>query len=476
MREPLSPEIGALLRRLPAVDELLAGPSVQQALRAYPRWAVLAAVREVLAERRERLRQAPETGERLLDRAGIEAAVLAAAAGKGQPSLRPVLNATGVVIHTNFGRAPLARAAQDAIQAAARGYTNLEFDLEAGARGSRQSHVESLLCDLTGAEAALVVNNNAAAVLIAINTLADGKEIVISRGQLVEIGDAFRIPDVMVRAGGILREVGTTNRTHLADYEAAIGPATALVLKVHRSNFRLLGFTADVDTRELVALARGRGLPVMEDLGSGALLEMPQAGPDREPLAGEVVRAGVDVVTFSGDKLLGGPQAGILVGRRDLLGRIRRNPLARAVRIDKLCLAGLEATLRLLREPERAREEIPVLAMLALPAEAIGRRAEALAAALRAAGSPLRVEVEDGVSEVGGGALPLQSLPTRLLAVSPGPAGASAVEARLRRGRPPVLARIQEGRLLLDLRTVAPAEDDRLRDAVLAALGAEGPA
>lgn len=476
MREPVSPEVGALLRRLPAVDELLAGPGVRQALAVYPRWAVLAAVREVLAERRERLRQAPEAGERLLDRAGIESAVLAAASGKGQLSLRPVVNATGVVIHTNFGRAPLARAAQDAIQAAAQGYTNLEFDLDAGARGSRQSHVESLLCDLTGAEAALVVNNNAAAVLIAINTLADGKEIVISRGQLVEIGDAFRIPDVMVRAGGILREVGTTNRTHLADYEAAIGPATALVLKVHRSNFRLLGFTADVDTRELVALARARGLPVMEDLGSGALVDMPPAGPDHEPLVGEVVRAGVDVVTFSGDKLLGGPQAGILVGRRDLLGRIRRNPLARAVRIDKLCLAGLEATLRLLREPERAREEIPVLAMLALPAGAIGRRAETLATALRAARPGLRVEVEDGVSEVGGGALPLQSLPTRLVAVSPGAAGASAVEARLRRGRPPVLARIQDDRLLLDLRTVAPAEDDRLREAILTALGGEGPA
>jgi L-seryl-tRNA(Ser) seleniumtransferase len=248
------------------------------------------------------------------------------------------------------------------------------------------------------------------------------------------------------------------------------------VLKVHRSNFRLQGFTADVETRDLVALARSRGLPVMEDLGSGALVEMQPVGPEREPLVGEVVRAGVDVVTFSGDKLLGGPQAGILVGRRDLLARIRRNPLARAVRIDKLCLAALEATLRLLREPERAREEVPVLAMLALPAEAIGRRAEALAAGLRSAGPGLRVSVEDGVSEVGGGALPLHSLPTRLVAVSPGAAGASAVEARLRRGQPPVLVRIQEDRLLLDLRTVPPAEDDRLRDAVLEAIAGEGSA
>jgi L-seryl-tRNA(Ser) seleniumtransferase len=334
-------------------------------------------------------------------------------------------------------------------------------------------HVERLLCALTGAEAALVVNNNAAAVFLGVNTLANGREVLISRGQLVEIGDSFRIPDVMTRAGGRLREVGTTNRTHLADFEQAIGPETALILKVHRSNFQLLGFTADVETAALVALARRRGHPVMEDLGSGALLDLSAIGLRREPLAADAIRAGVDVVTFSGDKLLGGPQAGILVGRRDLLARVRRNPLARTVRIDKLCLAGLEATLRLAREPERARQEIPVLRMLSLPAAAVGARAEVLAGALRGAVPGVRCGIADGTSEVGGGALPLQAIPTRLLRVEPGRAGAAALEARLRLGEPPVLVRVQDDRVLLDLRTVAPEEETPLLSALAAALAAD---
>jgi L-seryl-tRNA(Ser) seleniumtransferase len=474
MRKPVPPEVGALLRRIPAVDELLAAPRVQHALAVYPRWSVLQAVREVLADRRERVK-AGQAGEALLDPGALEAAVVEAAAEKAAPSLRAVINATGVVIHTNLGRAPLAAEAQEAVQAVARGYSNLEFDLRAASRGSRQAHVESLLRDLTGAEAALVVNNNAAAVLVAVNTLAAGREVVISRGELVEIGDAFRIPDVMERAGGILREVGTTNRTHRADYEAAVGPQTALLLKVHRSNFRLLGFTAEVEAAELAALAHARDLFVMEDLGSGALLDLATLGLPREPLAGDAVRAGVDLVTFSGDKLLGAPQAGILVGRREIIGRVRRNPLSRAVRIDKLCLAGLEATLRLLLDPERARVEIPVLAMLALPAEAIGRRAEALAAQLRRGSPGVAVSTEDGTSEVGGGALPLQALPTRLLVLAP-PHGPAGLEAALRRGRPAVLARIQENRLLLDLRTVLPGEDAALLTSLERALQPGGSA
>jgi L-seryl-tRNA(Ser) seleniumtransferase len=472
MRKTVSPEVGALLRRIPAVDEVLSCPGVTHALTIRPRWAVLDAVREVLADRRNRVKRG-EPAEDLLALAAIEAAVVATAADKAAPSLRPVINATGVVIHTNLGRAPLAATAQEAVLAAARGYTNLEFDLRDGVRGSRQAHVESLLRDLTGAEAALVVNNNAAAVLVAINTLAAGREVIISRGQLVEIGDSFRIPDVMLRAGGVLREVGTTNRTHLADYEAAIGPETALVLKVHRSNFRLLGFTADVESAELVALAHGRGLPVMDDLGSGALVDLAPMGLPREPLAGDAVRAGVDVVTFSGDKLLGAPQAGILLGRRDLIARIRRNPLARAVRIDKLCLAGLEATLRLLREPDRARRELPVLAMLSLSAGEIGRRAEALVARLHGT-SAVRVSVEDARSEVGGGAMPLHTLPTRVVSLAPAGHSAATLEVALRRGRPAVLARIQDARVLLDLRTVLPFEDGALGDAVRAALQAGG--
>lgn len=480
MDDAIRPEVGAILRNIPSVDELLSTPTLQRLLMAHPRWAVREAVREVLGGYRRRLREgdlSPEAAESLLGPAGIAAVVAGVAERKAGPSLVPVLNATGVVLHTNLGRAPLAASALQALEAAAKGYSNLEFDLETGNRGSRQVHVERLLCALTGAEAAFVVNNNAAAVLLGINTLADGREVVISRGQLVEIGDSFRIPDVMVRAGGRLREVGATNRTHVSDYEEAIGPETALILKVHRSNFQLLGFTADVETADLVALARRRGLPLMEDLGSGALVDLSLLGLRREPLAADAIRAGVDLVTFSGDKLLGGPQAGILVGRRELLSRLRRNPLARAVRIDKLCLAGLEATLRLCREPERAMQEIPTLRMLGLPASAIGARAEALQSGLRSAIAGVPCTIEEATSEVGGGALPLQTVPTRVLALRPIRGNAMDLEARLRRGRPPVLVRIKEDRILLDLRTVDPGEDPALLRALCEALRpAEGGA
>ena len=475
MSRTIPPEVGAILRRIPSVDEVLTGAATQRLLERQPRWAVLEAVREVLAACRQRALAgdaSQEATQALLDPQAIQASVEAATARKAGPSLRPVINATGVVLHTNLGRAPLAPSALAAIAATARGYSNLEFDLDSGARGSRQAHVENLLCALTGAEAALVVNNNAAAVFLAVNTLANGREVVISRGELVEIGDSFRIPDVMTSAGGRLREVGTTNRTHLADYEQAVGPETGMILKVHRSNFQLLGFTADVETASLVALARQRSLPVMEDLGSGALVDLSAFGLRREPLAADAIRAGMDVVTFSGDKLLGGPQAGILVGRRELLARLRRNPLARTVRIDKLCLAALEATLRLAREADLACQEIPVLRMLSLPAAAVGARAEALAEALRAVAPGVRCAVEAGTSEVGGGALPLQTLPTRVLTLGPGREGAGALEARLRTGEPPVLVRVQGERVLLDLRTVAPDEDAALLAALTAVLTA----
>jgi len=295
---------------------------------------------------------------------------------------------------------------------------------------------------------------------------------VVSRGQLVEIGDSFRIPDVMVRASGRLREVGTTNRTYLRDYEGAVGPETALLLQVHRSNFQILGFTADVELSELVALARRHNLLVMDDLGSGALLDLSLLGLRREPLAADAIRAGVDLVTFSGDKLLGGPQAGILVGRRDLLARARKNPLARTVRIDKLSLAALEATLRLYREPERALREIPILRMLGLTAAAIGARADQAACALRSAFSDVTIAIEDETSEVGGGALPLQAIPTRVLALRPARGSAAQLEARLRRGRPPVLVRIKGDRVLVDLRTVETADEAALLQALREALGA----
>ena len=471
MAKAAASDLNSFLRRLPAVDELLADAAVQGQLSATPRWVVLEAIRETLAARRRQLLEGGPgpAAEALVAPAAIVAGVLERIVDRSRLSLRPVVNATGVVIHTNLGRAPLARAALEAIADASRGYSTLEFDLATGMRGSRQAHVEQLVCALTDAEAALVVNNNAAAVLLAVNTLACGRDVVVSRGELVEIGDAFRIPDVMVSAGGRLKEVGATNRTHLSDYERALGPETGLVLKVHPSNFRILGFTAEVEIADLAALAAPRGIPLMADLGSGALLDLAALGLPREPMPAEAIRAGADLVSFSGDKLLGAPQAGVLVGRRELIGRIRRNPLARTVRIDKLCLAGLEATLRLLREPERAQAEIPVLRMLALSAGAIGERADALVAALSAALPGVRCTTEDGESEVGGGALPLQTLSTRLVVLTP-PGSAAGMEGRLRRGTPPVLVRIKGDRVLLDLRTVDPAEDAPLEAALVRAL------
>lgn len=466
----ISPDIQAYLRQLPSVDELLNDPAVRSLGDRHPRWAVVEAVREVLAGYRhaalEGLAGAGEVGAPDLPR--LRADVAQAAAAKARAALRRVVNATGVVLHTNLGRAPLAAEALARIQAVGSGYANLEYDLAAGGRGSRQAHVEGLLIRLAGAEAALVVNNNAAAVLLAINTLAEGKEVVVSRGQLVEIGDSFRIPDVMRKAGGILREVGTTNRTHLRDYEAAIGPATALLLKVHTSNFRVVGFTAEVGAADLVALGRRHGIPVMEDLGSGALVDLSAAGLRREPMVADSVRAGVDLVTFSGDKLLGAPQAGIVLGRRDLVLRLRRNPLARAVRIDKLSAAGLEATLRIYLEGDRALRDLPILRMLSLPAEAVAERARGVAAGLAPRlGSALRLEVVPGESEVGGGALPLQAIPTWLLALSSPDLSAEAMEARLRACDPPVLARVKEGRVLLDLRTVLDEDVEALVAGVL---------
>jgi len=478
MSEATPSKVETILRRIPSVDELLGGQEAQALLAVYPRWAVLEAIREVLAARRRQILRGEVSlgaAEALVAAGPIGRAVAVAAAQKAGPSLAPLLNATGVILHTNLGRAPLAERALQAIQMTAGGYANLELDLATGERGSRQAHVEGLLCALTGAEAALAVNNNAAAVLLAINTLANGKEVIVSRGQLVEIGDSFRIPEIMTRAGGRLREVGTTNRTNLRDFEEAIGPETGLLLKVHRSNFQILGFTADVETADLVALARRTSIPLMDDLGSGALLDLGLVGVRREPMAADAIRTGVDLVMFSGDKLLGGPQAGLLIGRGDLVQRIRRNPLARTVRIDKLCLAALEATLRLYREPQRALEEIPILRMLRTPAEAVGTRAARLADALSTERDALEIAVEDDTSEVGGGALPLQVLPTRVLALRPRRGGVTEIEVQLRLGKPPVLVRIKDDRILVDLRTVPEAADATLLDALRAALRVTPP-
>ena len=374
-----------------------------------------------------------------------------------RPHLRTVINATGVVVHTNLGRSPLAEEALEAISAVARRYSNLEYRLSERRRGSRYEHVVGLLRELTGAEEALVVNNNAAAVLITLNTLAKGKEVVVSRGELVEIGGSFRMPEVMAWAGCKLREVGTTNRTHLKDYESAINENTALLMKVHRSNFAVVGFTKEVSGKELVALGRRYGIPVVEDLGSGCLVELSRYGVRREPTVQEVIRTGVEVVTFSGDKLLGGPQAGIIVGHRELVEKIRRNPLNRALRIDKLTLAGLEATLRLYLDEDLAVQKIPVLRMILLPPEEIRRRARRLKRMLVKAALPgFEFEVVSTVCRTGGGALPIADLPSFAVAVKSERFSPEELHEKLRLGEPPIVGRIEEDRFLLEVRTLFP--------------------
>src|SRR5215211_272372 len=425
------------LRDLPSVDRLLADERLRVLADEHGHELVLAAARAALARAREDIRAGFEQ-EDLPGRAIAELDRLLA------PRLRRVINGTGVVVHTNLGRAPLSEYALDRVREIGRGYSNLEYDLDAGARGSRQDHLATALRDLTGAEAALVINNNAAAVLLALAALAEGREAIVSRGELVEIGDGFRIPDVLARSGASLREVGTTNRTRSADYERAIGPETALLLRVHQSNFRVVGFTEQPSLEELAAVARRHGLSLVDDLGSGVLVHL-----EGEPSARESLAAGADLVCFSGDKLLGGPQAGIVVGRADLVERLRRHPLQRALRADKLTLAALEGTLGLYLEPERALREVPVLRMLNEPVETVRARAERLAAAVDG-------EVEETVGRVGGGALPLAELPSVACAVQ------EELAARLREGHPPVVGVLRNGRLLLDCRTLNDAEADEV--------------
>jgi L-seryl-tRNA(Ser) seleniumtransferase len=427
------------LRDLPSVDELLR----DERLASEPRELVLVAARAALEHAREEIRAGGDPGE-------IVDAVLAELARTRQPSLRRVLNATGVLVHTNLGRAPLAPAALARVAEVGGGYSNLEYDLERGERGSRQDHLAELLQRLTGSEAALVVNNNAAAVLLALAALAEGREVIVSRGELIEIGDGFRIPDVLARSGARLVEVGTTNRTRAADYERAIRPVTAVLLGVHQSNFRVVGFSERPQLAELAALARVHDLPLVHDLGSGALGRVGD-----EPTPSESLRAGADLVCFSGDKLLGGPQAGVIVGRADLVEQLRRHPLQRALRADKLTLAALEGTLALALDPT-TRDEVPVLRMLHEPVEVVRARAERLADLVDG-------EVEETVARVGGGALPLAELPSAACAVE------EALAEPLRLGEPPVVAVVRDGRTLLDCRTLSDAEVDQVSAAVRAA-------
>jgi L-seryl-tRNA(Ser) seleniumtransferase len=474
-----------IFRKLPSVDDVMRGPAVLVLAASYGSDSVADAVRVVLARLRQEITSGP-LDEHTLELAisGLAGAVENQLRQALSYSLRPVVNATGVILHTNLGRAPLGDAAIEHIRDTARSYSNLEFDVAAGARGKRDVHVDRLFQRLLAeevktpglrpggaAEAAIatraetgtiVVNNNAAAVLLALNTLADGGEVIVSRGELVEIGGSFRIPDVMAKSGAILREVGTTNRTRTADYERAITERTRLLLRVHRSNFEITGFTEQASTTELVALARKRGIPLMEDLGSGALFDLRSIGISGEPGVLDSLRSGVDIVTYSGDKLLGGPQAGLISGRSELIARMRSNSLFRALRVDKLIYAALEATL--LQYVRHDHDAIPTVRMMRLSKQAIGERTEALAAQVAAPG--LKVEIVDGESILGGGAAPSSVLPTRVLAVTCEGLSADELVALLRGSEPPIIARVDEGRVLLDLRTVFPQQDA----AVVAAL------
>jgi L-seryl-tRNA(Ser) seleniumtransferase len=430
------------LRDLPSVDEL----ARDERLAGEPSALAVEAARAALARAREEIKAGEDPGD-LVERA------LAELTAARVPALRRALNATGVIVHTNLGRAPLPDAALARALEVGRGYSNLEYDLAAGGRGSRQDHVAAILRRLTGAEAALVVNNNAAAVMLALAALAEGREVLVSRGELIEIGDGFRIPDVLARSGAVLREVGTTNRTRAADYERAVGPETAVLLRVHQSNFRVVGFTEQPSVEDLAAVAARHGLPLVDDLGSGVLVSL-----EGEPSARESLAAGADLVCFSGDKLLGGPQAGIVVGRAELVDRLRRHPLQRALRADKLTLAALEGTLGLYLDPERALREVPVLRMLNEPLETVRARADRLAAAVDG-------EVEETVARVGGGALPLAELASYACAVE------EPLAEPLRLGEPPVIGVLRDGRLLLDCRTLTDAEAEEVVAAVSGARG-----
>ncbi|EEQ93008.1 L-seryl-tRNA(Sec) selenium transferase [Brucella intermedia] len=445
-------QIKSSLRHLPSVDAILQMPALAAALESFGHASVAEAVRKVLGNEREAVKSgaAPSSNVLLAER------VIHLLEASGQSSLRPLFNLTGTVLHTNLGRAILAEAAIEAATQAMRQAVSLEFDLSSGARGERDDHLRALVCELTGAEDATIVNNNAAAVLLVLNSLAAGKEAIVSRGELIEIGGAFRMPDIMTRAGTRLVEVGTTNRTHPRDYENAINSDTGLVLKVHTSNYRIEGFTREVTAPELAAIAQARGVPLVNDLGSGTLADLTAFGLAHEPTVREAVAEGADIITFSGDKLLGGPQAGFVVGRRDLIAHINRNPMKRALRVDKIRLAALEATLKLYRNPQRLAEKLPTLRYLARPQAEIAAQAERLKPALeKVLGPAFTVTVTECASQIGSGALPLSTVPSAGLSIAPKDGSGSALTAlgaSLRALPLPVIGRIEKGALVLDLR------------------------
>jgi L-seryl-tRNA(Ser) seleniumtransferase len=470
VKTTLSPAQTELLRRLPGIDELLAHPRLVELAARTDRGLVVEVARTVLGDLRASILGSeskivtlgPESLEDRIEQ--VVSRILAR-------SLQPVINATGVILHTNLGRAPLPASVVEEFRQTATQYNNLEYDLEAGKRGKRDVHTANLLERLTGAEAAIVVNNCAAAVLLVLAALAKNGEVLVSRGELIEIGDGFRIPEIMAESGAILREIGATNRTHLADYENLVGDQTKLLLRVHPSNFKMVGFTGKPSLAELVALSKRTGIPLIEDLGSGCLVDLSQYGIT-EPTVRESIDAGVDIVVFSGDKLLGGPQAGIIAGKKELIARIRRHPLFRALRVDKLTIAALECTLSAYLRA--AWDELPALHMMRTTTAELLRRSEQFLAALRLQLPPDEVEAEivDGHSLAGGGSTPSQSLPTKLLRFASARHSAAQLEQRLRRGPTavPVIARVEDERLIIDLRTVFPEQDTLLAEALAAAL------
>jgi L-seryl-tRNA(Ser) seleniumtransferase len=466
-----SADQAALLRHLPSVDEMLLRPRIVTLCNTVDRGYAVTTVREVLNRARREIIAGQVIDERVIDADVLEQQMVQTVEAELTPSHRAVINASGVILHTNLGRAPLAFAAIEELRVTATQYSNLEYDLSTGTRGKRDVHLSRLIERMTGAEAAIVANNCAAAVLLTLAALARGGEVIVSRGELIEIGDGFRIPEIMEQSGAVLREVGTTNRTRIADYENAINEKTRLLLRVHRSNFTVTGFTEKPEVAELISLGASRGLPVIDDLGSGCLVDLSAAGI-HEPSARESIEAGFSMVLFSGDKLLGGPQAGILAGEKELVKKVRGHPLFRALRVDKLTITAMEATLRAYLRA--AWNEIPSQQMIRATVEEIARRARQLCESLAAcaASSGARIEIVEGNSLVGGGSTPAQSLPTKLLRVTSSRCSAAELERRLRSGSAgiPVIARIEDDGLILDLRTVFPGQEIRLAEAVIAAV------
>lgn len=457
-----------ILRKIPSIEELLNTPELQKLTDQHDRAVVVSVARSIVDNLRTEISTIDDTSkaEEMVSLPSIAAEITASVAKKFAPSIRHAINGAGIVLHTGLGRAMLSQAAVDQITDVARGYCTLATDVETGQRGSRDTHVASLLCELTGAEAATIANNNAAATMLILNTLANGKEVIISRGQLVEIGGAFRMPEVMAMSGALMREVGTTNKTHLKDYAAAINENTGAIIKVHQSNYRIVGFTEEPSIAELAALAKEHNIPLIDDLGSGALMDLAAYGVASEPMVQESVSAGADAICFSGDKLIGGPQSGIIVGKAPVIQKIKKNPLARALRVGKLEVAAIEATLKLFLDKNKLHATHPTYRMFYLSVPEIEKRASAVASKLSGLSTKADIDVIDGNSQVGSGSVPAETLPTKLLSIKPTTMSADALARRLRRWKTPIFARIQQNAVLFDFRTIQPDEDE----AVTAAL------